>query len=50
MPLSSLVNPMSVVNGINIDKENMHLQGIAYTISFDRGLASHEGQKLECFK
>ena len=28
----------------------MHFQGIAWTRSFDMGLTSAEGQKLECFK
>jgi hypothetical protein len=34
----------------NRERANMHCQGIACTRSFDMGLTSADGQKLECFK
>jgi hypothetical protein len=34
----------------SIERANMHCQSIACTRSFDVGLTSAEGQKLECFK
>ncbi len=35
---------------IQRERANMHCKGTACTTSFDMGLTSAEGQKLECFK
>ncbi len=36
--------------GYNIERANMHCQGIACTRTLDVGLTSAKSQKLECFK
>jgi hypothetical protein len=44
---------MAIINlecSIQIERVNMHCQGIAWTCSLDMGLSSAEGQKLQSFK
>ncbi len=44
---------MAIINlecSIQIERVNIHCQGIACVCSLDMGLTSAEGQKLDCFK
>ena len=40
-------SPISM--SINTERANMHCRGIACTRSFNMGLSSAEGKKLDCF-
>jgi hypothetical protein len=50
MPAMSGIEKAHRDNSINTYRKNMYCHSTAYTRSFNMGLTSAEGEKLECFK